>query len=59
MKTQRECVRLDNITSSPIVSGFLSTINGIETIRAYNLEEKFLHMQIQKVDQNKRIRVTR
>ena len=42
MKTQRECVRLENITSSPIVSGFLSAINGIETIRAYNLEDKFL-----------------
>lgn len=29
MKTQRECARLDGITSSPIVSGFLSTVSGL------------------------------
>jgi len=46
MKTQRDCVRLEKITTSPIVSGFLSTINGVSTIRAYNLEEKFLELQI-------------
>jgi ATP-binding cassette subfamily C (CFTR/MRP) protein 2 len=47
------------VTSSPVVSGFLSAINGIETIRAYNLEEKFLQMQIERIDQNKRLRITR
>lgn len=37
LKSQRECVRLENITNSPIVSGFTSTINGVGTIRAYRL----------------------
>ena len=37
LKTQRETVRLENITSSPIVSGFTSAVNGVGTIRAYNL----------------------
>lgn len=59
MKTQRECVRLENVTSSPIVSGFLSAVNGVETIRAYNLEKKFLEAQVGKIDQNKRLRMTR
>jgi ATP-binding cassette subfamily C (CFTR/MRP) protein 1 len=38
MKTQREVVRLESISTSPIVSGFMSVINGLSTIRAYNLE---------------------
>lgn len=41
LKTQRECVRLENVTTSPIVSGFTSGINGVASIRAYNLEEDF------------------
>ena len=59
LKTQRETVRLENITNSPIVSGFTSAVNGVGTIRAYNLEQQFLHNQIQKVDTNKRMRVGR
>jgi hypothetical protein len=38
LKSQRECVRLENITSSPIVSNFTSTIHGVVTVRAYNLQ---------------------
>lgn len=52
-------MRLENITSSPIVSGFLSTVNGIDTIRAYNLQEKFLEKQIERIEINKRLRITR
>lgn len=37
LKSQRECTRLENITNSPIVSGFTSTINGVATIRAFGL----------------------
>ena len=59
LKTQRETVRLENITSSPIVSGFTSAVNELGTIRAYNLEGEFLNNQIQKVDINKRMRVGR
>lgn len=37
LNSQRECVRLENITTSPIVSGFTSAVNGVATIRAYKL----------------------
>lgn len=37
LKSQRECVRLEGITTSPIVSGFTTAINGVSTIRAYGL----------------------
>ncbi len=49
LKSQRECVRLENITNSPIVSGFTSAINGVGTIRAYKLESEFLNHQMSKV----------
>ena len=35
LKTQREVVRFEKSTNSPVVSGFLSTISGLSTIRAY------------------------
>ena len=57
LKSQRECARLDNVSASPIVSGFTSGINGVSTIRAYNLEEEFFREQAQKVDTNKRMRI--
>lgn len=49
LKTQREAVRLEKVTTSPIVSGFTSTINGVGTIRAYEVEQEFLLEQIDKV----------
>jgi len=39
MKTQREVIRIEAKTNSPIVSGFISTIHGLATIRAYKVEE--------------------
>ena len=59
LKTQRETVRLENITNSPIVCGFTSAVNGVSTIRAYNLEQEFLQSQLSKVDINKRMRMGR
>jgi ABC-type multidrug transport system fused ATPase/permease subunit len=37
MKTKRECVRLESVSNSPIVSGFTESIVALPTIRAYNL----------------------
>lgn len=59
MKTQREVLRIEAKTNSPIVSGFVSTINGLSTIRAYKVEEEFMENQIRKVEVNKGARITR
>lgn len=59
MRTQRECVRLENISNSPIVSGFSETINDLPTIRAYKLQEKFVERQADIVSINKRNRIAR
>lgn len=59
LKSQRECVRIENVSSSPIVSGFTSTVNGVATIRAYGLEVDFLNQQIERIDLNKRARIAR
>jgi ABC-type multidrug transport system fused ATPase/permease subunit len=59
MKTQRECVRLENVSNSPIVSGFSETINGLPTIRAYHLESQFIDRQANLVNINKRNRMSR
>ena len=39
LKTQREVVRFEKSTNSPVVSGFLSTISGLSTIRAFRKED--------------------
>ena len=59
MKTQREVLRIEAKSNSPIVSGFVSTINGLSTIRAYRVEEEFIDNQISKVEVNKGARITR
>jgi ABC-type multidrug transport system fused ATPase/permease subunit len=59
LKTQRETTRLEKVTTSPIVSGFTSTINGVGTIRAYEMEHEFLAEQIDKVELNKRMRISK
>ena len=37
LRTQRECVRMENVSQSPIVEGFSSAVNGVSTIRAFKL----------------------
>jgi hypothetical protein len=59
MKTQREVARFEKSTNSPIVSGFISAVNGLGTIRAYKKEEEFIAKQFEKVDINKRVRITK
>lgn len=59
MKSQRECVRLEGISNSPIVSGFSETMNGLPTIRSYKLEHSFMDKQVNLVNTNKRTRMAR
>lgn len=35
MRAQRELTRFEKSTNSPVVSGFISTISGLSSIRAY------------------------
>ena len=37
MKPNRELVRLQGITKSPIISCFTEILNGVSTIRAYGV----------------------
>lgn len=41
LRTSRETKRLSLITASPVFSHYVETIQGIETIRAYNKEKDF------------------
>jgi ABC-type multidrug transport system fused ATPase/permease subunit len=59
MNAQRECIRLESISNSPIVSGFNETMNGLSTLRAYNIEQQFLQRQSSFVSINKRNRLAR
>lgn len=41
MKTNKELVRLQGITKSPVISSFTEILNGVATIRAYQAENSF------------------
>jgi len=41
MKVNREAVRLESISKSPIVSYFSESLNGLTSVRAYNEEQRF------------------
>uniref|UniRef100_T1IZ28 ABC transmembrane type-1 domain-containing protein n=1 Tax=Strigamia maritima TaxID=126957 RepID=T1IZ28_STRMM len=43
MKTSRALKRLDSITRSPVFSHLSSTLDGLTTVRAFHVEEKFQH----------------
>lgn len=48
----RELQRLENITSSPILTHFAETINGVATIRAYNQESRFMEILLKRMEAN-------
>lgn len=43
---------MENITSSPILSHFAETIQGVATIRAYNQESRFMEMLFKHMEAN-------
>lgn len=51
--------RFEKTTNSPVVSGFLSTISGLSTIRAYHKELEFSAWQFEYFDINKKVRLTK
>lgn len=54
MAGSRELKRLDSTTKSPIYQHFSETLVGVTTIRAFGDENRFLHENLQKIDENNR-----
>jgi ATP-binding cassette, subfamily C (CFTR/MRP), member 1 len=59
LAAQREVARLEKSTNSPVVSGFLSAIQGLPSIRSFGKGESFLTKQMECFDVNKQVRLTR
>lgn len=59
MKSQRELVRLENISKSPIISCFTEILNGVATIRAYGKEDAFFRKNCLKINENKKPQTAR
>ena len=59
LKTKREISRYEKSTNSPVVSGFMSTISGLSTIRAFKNENLVSRTQMEYFDINKTVRIDR
>lgn len=49
---KRELQRIESITSSPIISHFSETIEGVTTIRAYSQESRFMEILFKHIEAN-------
>src|ERR1051326_8308862 len=54
LRTSRELKRLDSISRSPIYAHFQESLNGINTIRAYRQQKRFLLENEWRMDANLR-----
>ncbi|SCU86268.1 LANO_0C07338g1_1 [Lachancea nothofagi CBS 11611] len=52
LRTSRELRRLDSVTRSPIYAHFQETLGGISTIRGYSQQDRFVHINQARVDNN-------
>ncbi|KRX07923.1 P-loop containing nucleoside triphosphate hydrolase [Pseudocohnilembus persalinus] len=50
----RELVRLEGITKSPVVSYFQETLNGLDSVRTYQKQDLFLTKHCHHIDENKK-----
>jgi ATP-binding cassette, subfamily C (CFTR/MRP), member 1 len=54
LHTSRELKRLDSVSKSPIYAHFQESLNGINTIRAYHQQRRFIEENEWRVDANQR-----
>jgi ABC-type multidrug transport system fused ATPase/permease subunit len=54
LKPQRELTRLEGFTKSPIVSCFSEILQGVATIRSYNVKDMFFQKNCEKINENKK-----
>ncbi|CAF3301704.1 unnamed protein product [Rotaria sp. Silwood2] len=54
LRSSRQLKRLESATRSPIFALFSSSLDGLMTIRAFNVEGDFLHLFMERIDANSR-----
>lgn len=52
LRTSRELRRLDSVTKSPIYAHFQESLGGLSTIRGYDQQERFAHINQSRIDNN-------
>ncbi|KAI8834848.1 P-loop containing nucleoside triphosphate hydrolase protein [Chytridium lagenaria] len=54
LQASRSLKRLEAVTRSPVYSMFSETLNGVSTIRAYNVQDDFIAESLSRIEQNNR-----
>jgi ATP-binding cassette subfamily C (CFTR/MRP) protein 4 len=54
MRSSRQLKRLESVTRSPVFALFSSSLDGLTSIRAFNVEADFLNMFTKRIDANSR-----
>ncbi|KAF9584468.1 hypothetical protein BGW38_006357 [Lunasporangiospora selenospora] len=54
LRSSRELKRIESITKSPIFSHFGESLSGVATIRAYGQEKRFMHENLDLLDEHNR-----
>ncbi|CAF1158273.1 unnamed protein product [Rotaria sordida] len=54
MRSSRQLKRLESVTRSPIYALFLSSLDGLTSIRAFDVQDGFLNMFMERIDTNSR-----
>jgi len=55
IRSSRQLKRLENVTRSPIYALFSSSLDGLTSIRAFDVQGDFLNMYMERIDTNSRV----